>query len=104
MRFMTLVLSALLLVMTAGATSARGDDCMRTINGAVICPPPNGSMITDLKGNIVCGPGQCARDAGGKAKCSSRPGGVVVLDNTGHVLCVGGCVEGAASYCETPTR
>lgn len=71
-------------------------------NGEVICPPPFGALMTDINGNTVCGPGFCARDSYGQVKCSALPGGAVDMDPNGNVLCVGGCVDGATSYCVTP--
>ena len=58
--------------------------------------------MTDINGSTVCGPGYCARDSYGKVKCSSLPGGLADLDQYGNVVCVGGCVDGATSYCVAP--
>lgn len=70
--------------------------------GEMICPPPLGGLMTDINGITVCGPGFCARDSYGKVSCSSQPGGAAVVDSNGKVLCVGGCVDGATSYCVAP--
>ena len=80
---------------------AQNSGCMSQLSGWV-CSPPNGGMETDINGNVVCGPGQCARDSTGKVMCSSVPGGAVVIGTNGKVLCVEGCVAAASSYCVKP--
>jgi|GEM_PF-3869164 hypothetical protein len=82
---------------------AESPPCTPDLYGKMICPPPNGGMMADMNGNTVCGPGSCARDSRGKVRCSSQPGGQVIIDSSGNVLCVGGCVEGLKSSCMSPT-
>lgn len=98
--------AALLAVLLFAPAVGRAHDvnCQRIPNGRgeMICPPPLGGIMTDINGSVVCGPGFCARDSYGRVKCSSVVGGAVDLDSNGNVLCVGGCLDGATSYCVSP--
>jgi len=76
--------------------------CTPDLYGKMLCPPPNGGMMTDINGNTVCGPGACGRNNRGLVRCSSMPGGLIVIDSSGNVLCVGGCVDGEKSACMRP--
>lgn len=82
---------------------AEGPICSPDLYGKMICPPPNGGMMVDMNGVVVCGPGACARDSRGRVLCSSQPGGQVIIDSSGNVLCVGGCVGAEKTACVTPT-
>ncbi|MDR2945672.1 MAG: hypothetical protein LBV79_02860 [Candidatus Adiutrix sp.] len=79
------------------------DDCVTMLDGP-LCPPPLGGIAADMGGQMVCGPGQCARDSTGAVKCSALPGGGAVVDMSGDVLCVGGCVTGERRRCVVPTK
>lgn len=95
---------AFYLLSAASPATAHDTTCQRLAysQGELICPPPSGGLMTDINGSTVCGPGYCARDSYGKVKCSSLPGGSADLDQYGNVVCVGGCVDGATSYCVAP--
>lgn len=82
---------------------AQTPTCIPDLYGRMLCPPPSGGMMTDINGNTVCGPGACARNSRGLVRCSSQPGGLVVIDSSGNILCVAGCVDGDKADCITPT-
>lgn len=77
--------------------------CVQMLTG-IICPPPNGGVSSGLDGQVVCGPGECARNSKGVVKCSSVSGGGAILDINGEVLCVGGCIDGQLNYCVVPQK
>jgi hypothetical protein len=79
-----------------------GGSCMQNIYGQVLCSKPGGGIIKNGTGEILCGPGKCVRDGIGDVYCSSEPEGGAALNGLGQAVCVGGCVKGSASYCETP--
>lgn len=97
----------LLLGVTFGETAvwaqSGGGGCLQLLR-SVICPPPNGDLATDIRGQVVCGPGHCARNRRGAVICSAAPGGAVAIDISGNVLCVGGCVQGDNKYCVVPVQ
>lgn len=104
MKKFTLSLALIALCLAAPTLAlAESPTCTPDLYGKMICPPPNGGMIVDMKGTVVCGPGSCARDSMGKVRCSSQPGGQAVINSSGNVLCVGGCVDGSKNACVTPT-
>jgi hypothetical protein len=76
--------------------------CARDRLGEPVCPPPFGSIARDPTGELVCGAGQCRRDAIGQIVCSSQPGGHVVEDRLGRLVCTGGCEKASAAACERP--
>lgn len=82
---------------------AQSPPCIPDLYGKMTCPPPNGGMMVDMQGNTVCGPGSCARNSRGQVRCAALPGGQVVIDSSGNVLCIGGCVDGDKKSCMTPT-
>ncbi len=84
-----------------GGAAGDAPECAQMLDH-MICPPPNGSLALDLNGNMVCGPGHCARDSRGEVWCSSRPGGAVAMDLSAEILCVDGCVKASQSYCVKP--
>ena len=98
-----LALPAALLFFAPAGLAENKAGCVQMLNG-IICPPPNGGVGSGLDGEVVCGPGECARDQKGVVKCSSRPGGSVIVDINGQVLCVGGCVRGDRKHCAVPTK
>lgn len=103
-----LIIAAMILpaavVFFAPAAPARDNaGCAQMLDG-ILCPPPNGGIASGIDGEVVCGPGQCARDQNGVVQCSAVPGGSAIVDINGQVLCVGGCVSGARRQCVVPTR
>ena len=99
--------ASITLLMAIFATSvAYGDDhpqngCIETYPGKIFCAPPGGS----IKANgleVLCGPGQCV-NRNSHVICSSQSNGAV-YDRESQVVCVGGCVEASASYCQIPHK
>ena len=77
------------------------DGCFRDLlSGTISCPPLGGDIHVNLSGQAVCGKGRCVRDVFGKVTCSSQPGGQATQDVNGRIMCVGGCEEASASYCQ----
>lgn len=74
--------------------------CVRDSIGKTICAPAGGSARIDRLGQVVCGLGQCVNNALGEVSCASQAGGEVMMDSAGQAVCVGGCVEARASYCQ----
>jgi len=95
-------LAALFFFAPAGLAQNKAG-CVQMLTG-IVCPPPLGGVSSGLDGEVVCGPGECARDQKGVVKCSSRPGGSVIVDINGQVLCVGGCVLGSRTLCVAPSQ
>lgn len=85
----------------AGAADFKCAQLLDSSN-SVICAPPRGDLIKNMKDQYVCGPGQCVRNAMGEVICSAAPGGSVALDTQDRGLCVGGCLEATANQCLTP--
>jgi hypothetical protein len=44
--------------------------------GSIFCPPPNGTAIRPLMGDVVCGHGQCVKDAMGQIYCLKQTWGL----------------------------
>jgi hypothetical protein len=95
--------------------------CVNDRYGSVQCPPPGGTCIKDLAGEVrcsradggilldrykvpVCGPGQCITDIKGEVFCSRVPKGSAALDRYGEAVCTEGCVNAAAQACTAPSR
>ena len=99
--------ASLTLLMAIFVTSvAYGDDnpkngCIEISPGKIFCAPPGGS-IEAIGINVLCGPGQCV-NRNSKILCSSTPNGAV-YDGESQVVCVGGCVQAKASYCQIPHK
>lgn len=54
----------------------------------------NAECLTDLRGNVYCGAGQCRIDKGGKIWCSRHYEGGALVTIDGQVLCgVGLCAK-----------
>jgi hypothetical protein len=93
--------------MTLLGTSYAQDDqvgqqsCINQL-GRIFCPPPNGTAIHPLMGDVVCGHGQCVKDAMGQFFCSRQPGGYAFKDAMGQITCTGGCETASSFYCQMP--
>ena len=70
--------------------------------GRPFCAPPNGGIMKDQRGNLVCGRGQCVSDRYGKVVCSAQPGGFAIQDTNGEVVCTEGCVPASPALCQVP--
>ena len=69
--------------------------------GDMVCSPPGGGILKDMRGDVVCGHGQCIKGPNGDIVCSLQPGGYVTQNWSG-VVCTGGCEQGAAWKCQRP--
>jgi len=98
-----LILSAAQTFFASAGLAENKAGCVQMLDG-IICPAPHGGVSSGINGEVVCGPGECARDSKGVVRCSSLPGGSVILDINGNVLCVGGCVPGSRRYCVVPSK
>jgi hypothetical protein len=90
-------------------------DCMRDINGRVVCDQgkcardlygkifcsasEDGAAVTDGYGGVVCGKGSCVTTIDGDIICSARPGGAAMKDLYGKVTCDGGCQPASRELC-----
>lgn len=97
----TLVILVLLGATSAYAEKIRHDRCQTDFRGQTVCPPPGGEIHVDVRGQFVCGNGQCAEDARFQLVCASERGGYVVSDFMG-VKCSGGCQPASAGLCQIP--
>ena len=77
------------------------DGCFKDLSGKISCPPMGGEIHVTLSGQAVCGKGRCVGDPFGKVTCSSRPGGQVIQDVNGKVVCAGSCEEASAANCQS---
>ena len=77
-------------------------ECLTTQLGQVFCSPPNGGIVINRIEQVLCGPGQCATGPLGQTMCSAQPGGGVSVTPLGQIVCVGGCVPGNRSLCQSP--
>ena len=117
------VLAALAAIGTSSSARSQSvsPGCVNDRYGNVQCPPPGGTCIKDLAGEVrcsaadggilldrykvpVCGPGQCVTDVKGEVFCSRVPKGSAALDRYGDAVCTEGCVGAAAQACTTPSR
>ena len=56
--------------------------------------PASAACLTDLRGNVYCGAGQCRRDKSGRIWCSRHYEGGALVTIDGRVLCgVGRCAK-----------
>lgn len=102
---LTIITALVLLCPSFAPAQFRG--CQQLLSGKstindYICPPAMGDMTVDIMGNFICGPGECVIQSDGKVKCSSKPGGMAVVDSTGKAKCVEGCVDGSNDMCVAP--
>jgi hypothetical protein len=72
--------------------------------GSIFCPPPNGTAIRPLMGDVVCGHGQCVKDAMGQIYCLKQPGGYAFKDAMGQITCTGGYETASTFYCQRPSQ
>jgi hypothetical protein len=70
--------------------------------GKVYCAREGGGAMREQYGRVVCGIGYCAADDTGRIKCSTRPGGMALMDINGRVLCTGSCQDASPQFCEGP--
>ena len=106
----------------AGLANAQSSECVVDRNNNTVCPPaksvclkesntsavkcsaPDGGVIADRYGAVLCGPGRCVLDIRGDAFCAKDSGGAAAKGQSGDALCTGGCVRAQASLCTTLTR
>ena len=101
MKRLVLLAAALLI---SGSSRAQIGGCLLDAIGRPVCAPPNGGIVQDSIGRVVCGIGQCVIDAIGRVRCSSVPGGGAIVDAIGVTRCVDGCEEAKQDRCVTPQR
>ncbi len=68
--------------------------------------PASAECLTDLRGNVYCGAGQCRTDKGGRIWCSRHYEGGALVTIDGRVLCgVGRCAKDKYGriYCSSET-
>jgi hypothetical protein len=70
--------------------------------GIIACSPPYGGIVMTVRGEALCGPGDCAINAFGRAFCSAEQDGTITFDMSGKPICTGGCVPASASACSWP--
>ena len=74
--------------------------CLQDNIGNVWCPKyPNGSIVKNSVGDVVCGKGDCRVDGIGNVQCSKTTGGGADFDTMGSVVCVGGCEPATKDMC-----
>ena len=79
--------------------------CLKESNtSAIKCSPPDGGVLADRYGAVLCGPGRCVLDIRGDAFCAKDSGGAAAKGQYGDAVCPGGCVRAQASMCTTLTR
>jgi hypothetical protein len=101
-RFILTLATVIAATSTAHAQEQQfGGGCLRTSLGQ-LCSPPGGGIQKDMRGDVVCGHGQCIKDLLGDIVCARQPGGYATKDSMGQVLCTGGCEHASASYCQSP--
>lgn len=69
---------------------------MATLLGGLLAAAPaaRSECLTDLRGNVYCGAGQCRRDKAGRIWCSRHFDGGALVTIEGQVLCgVGLCAK-----------
>ena len=92
------------LTLMSSAPAGAGFQCVQLTDSrnSIICAPPRGQLMQNVKGRYVCSPGRCVTLSSGGIVCSAVPGGAIALDSLGRAICFGGCVEPAESMCVTP--
>ena len=68
------------------------------------CAPPNGTIPTDERNQLVCALGECIEDDDGRMFCSRVAGGSAIIDDDGRLKCVGGCIKPQHLLCLVPAR
>ena len=76
--------------------------CAKDDLGRIFCAPAGGSAVKTMNG-VACALGRCVTDNLGYLKCSSQLGGAALKDDLGRPVCVGGCVNPTAQYCQQLT-
>jgi hypothetical protein len=75
---------------------------MADISGKIFCSPPKGSILEDVHGDTVCGPGPCVPDRYGEIFCARDSQSPAFVDEDGKVQCLGGCVKASKEACRMP--
>jgi hypothetical protein len=75
---------------------------VNSFSNVIACSPPNGGIVMNATGEMLCGPGKCMVPAFGQAFCSALQGGSVTIDSKGEPVCTGECVPASASACSLP--
>ena len=78
--------------------------CESDDRGQAFCAPLGGSAVKNIRGEVLCAPGDCIVNNLGYIKCSAEKGGGVSADNLGRVSCMGGCVDPSKSFCQELTK
>lgn len=90
-----------LLALLASSIAYAEGGCAQNSIGQVLCAPPGGGAQINSIGQVMCGPGQCVVNLIGQVYCSSQAAGSAAVNSIGQPVCVGGCVLGSASYCQS---
>mgnify|MGYP003378653410 CR=1 FL=1 len=98
------ILSVFFLLFLLQTESLAKNGCETDDSGQVFCAPPGGTAVKNLRGRVVCAPGNCVSDNLGYIKCSPEKDGGVAIDNLGRAFCVGGCVSPSQEYCQQLTK
>jgi hypothetical protein len=102
-RHVRFVFLGLALLLHGGFSVAQQDGkggCIQVARGQVYCSPPNGGIMQESTGRVVCGPGQCVQLSRGRIVCSSQPGGYARIIAVGHAACTGECQQASVSACQ----
>lgn len=74
--------------------------CLQDNTGNVWCPRyPNGGIVKNSTGDVVCGKGDCRVDGIGNVKCSKAASGGADIDPMGNIVCVQGCEPASKDMC-----
>jgi hypothetical protein len=101
-KLMSKVILMMLLTMVSTVVEANNRGCAEDEFRRVFCAPAGGGTAVSTPAGVVCAPGHCATDNLGDLKCSKEMGGIVSKDDSGSVVCSGGCISPTKEFCHTP--
>jgi hypothetical protein len=106
MKKFLVLLSSLFFTFTgiAVAQNSISQQCIQTQFSGIICPPPNGTIVSTQFSGYVCGRGQCVATNFQGILCAATPGGHAIQTQFQGVQCVGGCEQASPSYCVRPNN
>ena len=86
----------------AEAQNSISQQCIQTPLSGIICPPPNGTIVSTPLSGYICGRGQCIATPFQGILCATTPGGQAIQTQFQGVQCVGGCEQASPNYCVRP--
>jgi len=99
---MSKLILVMLLTMVSTVVAAPNGGCAQDEFGRRFCAPTESGTAVNTPDGVVCAPGHCTTDNLGDLKCSGETGGGIAKDESGRVVCLGGCISPTKEFCLRP--